>query len=95
MRFRSLQEAKDFINQEAVSYIEHLLSLSSNIIGKDFIWHNNQAGTFGMFTDNGYDSTDPFAIQSLNKDMAAGYIFMIGFGGVMITPEGFENRGNW
>ena len=42
-----------------------------------------------MFTDNGYDSTDPFAIQSLNEDMAAGYIFMIGFGGVMLTPEGF------
>ena len=50
-KFHSLQEAKDFINREAVAYIDHLLSLSTNIIDIDqnFIWHNNQAGTFGMF----------------------------------------------
>ncbi len=94
-KFHSLQEAKDFINREAVAYIDQLLSLSTDIIGQNFIWHNNQAGTFGMFTENGYDSTDTFAIQALNEAEKAGYIFQTRFGGIMITPEGFENRGNW
>ena len=94
-KFHSLQEAKDFINREAVAYINYLLSLSTNISDQNFIWHNNQAGTFGMFTENGYDSTDTFAIQALNEAERAGYIFQTRFGGIMITPEGFENRGNW
>ncbi len=47
-KFHSLQEAKDFINREAVAYIDQLLSLSTDIIGQNFIWHNNQAGTFGI-----------------------------------------------
>ena len=48
-----------------------------------------------MFIGNGYDSTDKFAIQALNEAEKAGYIFQTKFGGIMITPEGFENRGNW
>ena len=93
--FNSLQEARDFINKQAFAYVQHLRSLGSNIGSVPFAWHVNHGALMDMFVKYRYSSSDPYAIQALNNAAAAGYIEMNGLGGVMITPIGYKNIGNW
>lgn len=94
-KFSSLQAAKSFINQQAYAYVQHLLSLSQNLGSVPFAWHVNQGGLMSMFIDYGYTLSDPYAVQALNDAVYSGYINMNGLGGVMITPLGYANIGQW
>ena len=93
--FNSLQAAKSFINQQANAYVQHLLSLSPNLGSVPFACHVNQGGLMSMFNNHGYTLSDPYAVQALNDARNAGYIEMNGLRGVMITPLGYANIGQW
>ncbi|MBQ3399251.1 MAG: hypothetical protein IJG51_10220 [Synergistaceae bacterium] len=93
--FNSLQAAKGFINQQANAYVQHLLSLSPNLGSVPFAWHVNQGGLMSMLNYYGYTVSDSYVVQALNDAVKAGYITMNGVGGVMITPLGYANIGQW
>lgn len=95
MYFGSLQAAKTFINNQAYSYTSNLISMGVQLGQTDYVWHMNVAGLMSMFFGWGYSPQDQFAQQALNDAVQAGYIYFNRLGGVLITPNGYNNIGNW
>lgn len=92
--FATFQDACTFINQEALRYTNNLSSLKYSRCPNGYVWCMNFAAVINMFDP--YNPADQYAKQAIDDFIAKGYLESLkNFGGLKITPLGYQNIGNW
>ena len=92
-KFSDLQDACSFINRKASLFTNELISQGYSRCSEGYAWCMNYAAVVSMLKP--YDPNDQYAEQAINNFITEGYLELLRFRGLKITPFGYQNIGKW